>query len=124
MWQARFKFYDKFGHPASQNARAAAQQLDFWSRFLMRFNLWALLFSPIYFFIKGMWRKGLTLLALNIAAALGLSAAGWPNQWANLVAGAIGLVTANWAYYLHVTQRSVSWNPFEGSALSPGGERL
>lgn len=117
IWQARFKFYDKFGRPSSPEGRAALQQFPSGSRFQIKYNFWAFLFSPIYFFVKGMWRKGVSLLGVNIAIALAVAAAQWPpytQQLGNLAAGVLGMFVANWAYYLHITQRSVSWNPFEG----------
>jgi hypothetical protein len=58
--QERFAFYDAYGQPSgSTEARAAFRALPFGTRFRMNTNIWAFLFGPIYYFVKGMWRKGL-----------------------------------------------------------------
>jgi hypothetical protein len=80
-------------------------------------NIWGFLFGPIYFFVKGMWRKGLTLLLLAIGLAAIMIGAGAPDlvdRAASLVVPAMAMTTANYAYYLHVVKGSQSWNVFEG----------
>jgi hypothetical protein len=69
-------------------------------------------------FVKGMWRKGITLLVLDLVVGVvvtelnvGLSVSNAVGIGLALLAG----MTANYSYYLHVTQHSTSWNPFEGS---------
>lgn len=117
IWQYRFDFYDRYGAPSSPSGRAALAQLTLAPRLTMKVNVWGFLFAALYFFVKGMWRKGLTLLAVNITIPLVLSAAEWPaalGQLGNLVTGVTAMLTANYAYYLHVVAHSRSWNPLEG----------
>jgi hypothetical protein len=83
----------------------------------LAFNVLAFLFGPIYFAVKGMWRKGLTLVAIGVAVGVVMEVGGLPPSLSTPVAAAMGALagsTANYAYYLHVRAKSRSWNPFEG----------
>lgn len=116
-WQKRFDFFARYGQPAaSGEALAAFKQLSFWERGRLNFNILAFLFGPIYFAIKGMWRKGLTTLGVSFAVIIVLSLLPLPDgvfRFLGFGAAAIYATTANWAYFLHVTRGSTSWNPFE-----------
>lgn len=117
-WRWKFDFFQTYGLPsASPEAKAAYRNLSFMAKLRLTSNILAFLFGPIYFFVKGMWRKGLTLLGLTIAVA----AVGVTLDLSDTIARAIGfgiaalaMSTANYAYYLHVVRSSQSWNPFEG----------
>ena len=117
-WQRRFAFYDRFGVPnISQESRQAYRDLSFGDKLRLNTNIWAFLFGPFYFFVKGMWRKGLVLLVVAIALAatfLAVDAPGIVVRAASLVVPALAMTTANYAYYLHVVKGSRSWNVFEG----------
>lgn len=117
-WQRRFAFYDEYGVPnTSPESRDAYRRLPFGAKMRLNANLWAFLFGPIYFFVKGIWRKGLSLSALAITLAvivLGLGAPDFVDRAASLVVPALAMTTANYAYYLHIVRGSRSWNPFEG----------
>ena len=86
-------------------------------RFRIGSNIVAFLFGGMYFFAKGMWRKGLTMVVVTLAvqgvAAL-LDAPGQLQYLLGYAVGGVAMTTANYAYYLHVTEDSTSWNPFEG----------
>ncbi len=118
VWQERFAFFDRYGLPnASPQGRAAYRAMEILPRLRLNSNVLALLFGPLYFFVKGMWRKGLTLLgvgfvAINALLALGVS----PGlvQALGFAVSAAAMLTANYAYYLQVRHGSTSWNPFEG----------
>ncbi|MGV0794966.1 DUF2628 domain-containing protein [Mycolicibacterium sp. XJ1819] len=116
-WQQRFAFYDRYGVPNSTpESRAAYRQLPFGTKMRLTANGWAFFFGPIYFFLKGMWRKGLALLAIAVGLAvvvLGLDTPDVVVRIASLVVPAIAMTTANYAYYLHI-RGSQSWNVFEG----------
>ena len=61
--------------------------------------------------------KGLSLLAIGLAIGVLLSGVETSNgivRALSLVDPLIAMLTANYAYYLHVVHHSVSWNPFEG----------
>ena len=117
-WQKRFDFFNAYGLPNSTpESRAAYRALSFMERLKLSSNILAFLFGPIYFFVKGMWRKGLTLLGIFFVVEVVLVVLDVPDS---LVRGigfglaAIGMTTANYAYYLHVVRGSRSWNLFEG----------
>ncbi|OBJ69657.1 DUF2628 domain-containing protein [Mycobacterium sp. 1274756.6] len=118
-WRSRFEFFDRYGHQASTpEARAAYKALPFGGRLRISANILAFLFGPIYFFVKGMWRKGLSLLLAAIVVSLALSqveVSDGLNTGIGTAFAAVAMLTANYAYYLHVTKASTSWNPFEGT---------
>ncbi|MBI5734263.1 DUF2628 domain-containing protein [Mycobacterium adipatum] len=116
-WQRRFAFFDLYGLPnSSPTAKAAYRTLPFWDKVRLTSNVWALLFGFVYFYAKGMWRKGTTILGAGVGLGALLSVLHAPGFLSQVVtfgfAGAI-MTTANYAYYLHV-RGSRSWNPFEG----------
>lgn len=80
-------------------------------------NIWAFFFGFIYFLILGLWRKALTLLAINIAIFTIIGFFPVNNGVINAVGIAINIlwaITANYAYYLKETKNDQSWNPFDG----------
>ncbi|OBB81805.1 DUF2628 domain-containing protein [Mycolicibacterium peregrinum] len=117
-WRWKFDFFHTYGLPSSSpEAKAAFRNLSFMARMRLNSNILAFLFGPIYFFVKGMWRKGLTLLGITVAAAVIFTAVGVNDNVARAIGigiAALAMSTANYAYYLHVTRGSQSWNPFEG----------
>ncbi|AGM26856.1 hypothetical protein MASS_0254 [Mycobacteroides abscessus subsp. bolletii 50594] len=75
------------------------------------------LFGPIYYFVKGMWRKGLIIVAFVLAVVGVQYAVGGSDgvyQAVNLALSCVLMVTANHTYYLDRVKGSQSWNPFEG----------
>lgn len=117
MWQRRFAFFDQYGRPdGSPQARAAYRAMSFGERLRLNSNILAFIFGPFYFFAKRMWRKGFTLLIAELAA-VALKLLSVPDAIVRPVGfavSAMALLTANYAYYLHVRRGSTSWNPFEG----------
>lgn len=117
-WRWKFDFFHTYGLPsASPEAKAAYRNLSFMAKLRLTSNILAFLFGPLYFFVKGMWRKGLTLLGIAIAAGAVLTAldvSDTVGRSAGIAIGALAMSTANYAYYLHVVRGSQSWNPFEG----------
>ncbi|MBS4728476.1 DUF2628 domain-containing protein [Mycobacterium sp. SM1] len=96
---------------SSPEARQAFKALPFGARVRINSNIPAFLFGPLYFFAKGMWRKGVTLLAPVIAAAIVMVAVQVPDSIGRAVGVglAFALMTpANYGYYLHVVRRSRS----------------
>ncbi|KRQ28129.1 hypothetical protein BKG80_06785 [Mycobacteroides chelonae] len=118
VWQWRFGFYDQFGHPGSSpESETAYRALPFGARLMLSGNLLAFFFGPIYYFVKGMWRKGLTIVALTLAVIAVQYALGGSDrvyQAINLAMSGVLMVTANYAYYLDQVKGSRSWNPCEG----------
>jgi hypothetical protein len=117
-WQQRFAFFDTYGLPSSSlEAREAYKLLPFGTKVRIGSNILAFLFGPLYFFAKGMWRKGLTLLAAAITIAVVTVVIDVPDSIARAVGlgfAAAAATTANYAYYLHVVKHSRSWNLWEG----------
>ena len=136
-WAVRFAFFAAHGAPSSSAAAATAwRHLQRRAYRAVGVNVPALLFGPFYFFAKGMWRKGATLLAATLAGDLALvahlgdavgSAADHDGLLLLLVAvltpggfiGPVASFAASYAYYLKVTRDSPSWNPFEGLFRRP-----
>ncbi|MEB3050425.1 DUF2628 domain-containing protein [Mycolicibacter sp. MYC123] len=117
-WQQRFAFFDAYGlRSSSPEARDAIKALGWRARIRITSNFLAFVFFPFYFFVKGMWRKGLVWIAVVIACA----AVGIALDVSDQIARAIGIgiaggsmSTANFAYYLHAVKGSRSWNVLEG----------
>ena len=117
-WRLRFDFFDAYGLPSSSpQAKAAYRALSFGQKLRLTSNILAFFFGPFYFMVKGMWRKGLALLALALTAGavmVLLDVSQSIERGIGAAFGALAMTTANYAYYLHVVRRSESWNPFEG----------
>lgn len=123
-WRSRFDFFSRYGQPASSpESTAAFKQLSFGQRFRLGFNGPAFFFGPIYYAIKGPWRKGLSLLGIAVAISLLIGVIEiafdftFPSASFSVVIGLLYSSVANWAYFLHVTRGSTSWNPFEGMPM-------
>ena len=118
VWQQRFAYYEAHGLPGSSSqAQAAFKALSFGQKIRISVNFLAFFFGPIYYFVKGMWRKGLVLL--GEAAVIGVLVAfnGADNIFSRVLIflyAASVMSTANYAYYLHIAKDSQSWNPYEG----------
>ncbi|MUM15888.1 MULTISPECIES: DUF2628 domain-containing protein [unclassified Mycobacteroides] len=116
VWQRRFAFYDERLEARPVGGNRLYRALAYLSRSGMTTNAWAFFLGPIYFFVKGMWRKGITL-ALMAAGAMGVlyivhASSGWTLA-VSVVFALVYTFTANRAYYLHWVRHSESWNPFE-----------
>jgi threonine/homoserine efflux transporter RhtA len=67
--------------------------------------------------VKGMWRKGITLLAIDLVVVgvlIVVDASDSVSRAVSMGCCVAAALLANYAYYLHVTQRSTSWNVMEG----------
>jgi predicted small secreted protein len=117
-WKSRFEFFGDYGLPGSTpESKAAFRRLSFGQRIRIQNNGPAVFFGPFYFFVKGFWRKGITLLAFDLAVSVLLTVTNTADGIGRAVSFGcvfVAMQTANYAYYLHVTQHSTSWNPLEG----------
>ncbi|WP_083187769.1 DUF2628 domain-containing protein, partial [Mycobacterium timonense] len=105
--------------------REAYKALPFGARVRLTSNAMAFLFGPLYFIAKGMWRKGLTLLAVAGAVAVVTVAIDMPDSLARAIGlgfAGLAMTIANHAYYLHVAKHSQSWNFLEGFNRRPKDE--
>ena len=118
IWQTRFAFFRRFGLPrSSPQAQEAYRALGLSQRMDVSANVLAFVFGPLYFVAKGMWRKGLTLVLVEFAVLMVLGISGVSEIWLRAIGvgfSVIATITANYAYFLHRTRASTSWNPFEG----------
>ncbi|ORA60820.1 DUF2628 domain-containing protein [Mycobacteroides franklinii] len=118
IWQRRFDFFDRYGLPASSpESKAAFKAIPFGSRFRLTANFPAFFFGPIYFFVKGMWQKGLTLVGVWVVFYAVFALLNLPDsaaRGAGIGLSAATMSIANYAYYLHYVKGSQSWNLFEG----------
>lgn len=121
-WEERFAFFEKYGSPKSPEYKAAYKGLTFGKRILIGMNIWAFFFGFIYFLILGLWRKGLTLLAVNIVIVFIIGfiveALSISPSVLNALSVALNIIlwgaTANYAYYMKEKKNDQSWNPFTG----------
>lgn len=122
-WQERFAFFEQYGGPQSPAYQAAFKALPAKKRRLISMNFIAFFFGVVYFFVLGMWRKNLGLIAINLAIGFGLGLIEiafdftFPRGIEYGINGAMAAMyglSANYGYYLTRVKGSKSWNPFEG----------
>jgi hypothetical protein len=68
-WKTKFRLIEKAGGPKQKNLR----DLSFRERQLISFNILGFLFGPIYYAVKGMWKKGLAMFTIVFMAIVILS---------------------------------------------------
>jgi uncharacterized membrane protein len=111
IWANRFALIEKAGGPALPRLKG----MPFAEIWKIKFNLLAFLLGPIYYAVKGMWKKGVTLFIalsvvlgvvsvlleeafdINLDVALSVLAAGLFSRFANVT------------YYRLVKERRNSW---------------
>lgn len=100
-WKYRFNFYDQHGFPgfwrATPEYTAAFKGLNVRQRLTIQVNFIALIFSWIYLFVLGLWKKAivvllLIILSLFVGALIGVNILGL------VVAGYVGANTNKWFY--------------------------
>lgn len=108
-WQAKFALIEKAGGVKTPHIK----NLQFGERVKALFNIWAFLFGPIYYFVKGMWKKALPLLGIAIILIVVLEMIcrkfGIPETITNFVGGAIFAARANIDYYKKVKFGDDGW---------------
>lgn len=123
-WQERFSFFDTYGAPNTKEFKAAIKPLPFGKKILMSMNIWAFFFGFLFFFVVGMWKKGLVLMGISLVGffALGVAAGMLlPPAAADGIVRGLGIayamivsMSANYAYYLKQVKQQDGWNPFQG----------
>ena len=126
-WQERFAFFDQHGGPKSPDFKQAFKQLPARKRILINLNFIAFFFGPIYFFVLGLWKKNLAIIAIIVALSFSLALIftllGYEqapkafDTGMNVVFALMYGLSANYAYYLKQVKGSQGWNPFEGLRL-------
>jgi hypothetical protein len=122
-WRERFDFFETYGGPGSAEYRAGYRALPFGKKMLISSNVIAFFFGPIYFFVIGLWKKGLTFLGIWLVLVVAMVAFETTSGGVvpDIVPRSVGfgmaalyMLVANYAYYLHKAKGVQSWNPFEG----------
>lgn len=123
-----FRFFRSVRRPKSPDFKLGFKQLPARKRILINLNFIAFFFGPIYFFVLGLWKKNLAIIAiivaLSFALALIFTLLGYeqaPKAFDTGMNVAFALMyglSANYAYYLKQVKGSQGWNPFEGLRLA------
>jgi hypothetical protein len=64
-WKHKFALIEKAGGAKLPRMK----ELKFGERMNVMFNIWAFLFGPIYYAVKGMWRKAIAYTVLAVLAS-------------------------------------------------------
>lgn len=110
-WKTKFRLIEKAGGVKQPNFKALA----FGERMKIAFNILGFLFGPIYYIVKGMWKKGLALFAacfvavFVVALVLELMGLGRLANAVGYAAAAIFAVRANIDYYKKMVLGENGW---------------
>lgn len=110
-----FEFFDQHGAPGTRAYGQSLKAMPLGKRFWFMWNFPAFFFGFIYFFVKGMWKQGLTLIGMT--AVLCIVLAILPQGVAYGVSMAFSLVvaySASYQFYLLEIKGVDTWNPFKG----------
>ncbi|WP_426144011.1 DUF2628 domain-containing protein [Pseudomonas sp. DWP3-1-2] len=126
-WQERFNFFEAYGAPNDPNFKAGLKSLPgVRKKLLINLNVIAYFFGPIYFFVLGLWKKGLALigvmLAINALVILTCTLLGTDVPYAlgtglTVAYSLMYALTVNYSYYLKEVKGEQGWNPFKGMRL-------
>ncbi|MEB5742669.1 DUF2628 domain-containing protein [Klebsiella aerogenes] len=121
-WQDRFEFFELYGAPNTPEYKARIKEETSERRILFGANLIAFFFGFIYFFVLGLWKKNLVLMAIAIGVGALPEIAGIVlppglNVGISICLSMMWSITANYAYYLKEVKGLDGWNPFEGIRL-------
>jgi hypothetical protein len=115
-WNTRFSFFERFGGPNSPRYREELKKLPFRQKLIVNGNFFAFFFGPIYFFILGLWKKGLALLGIQVALIVVLMILDAPDAlYRGFGTGfsILYMLLVNYSYYLKRVKGRDGWNPFE-----------
>lgn len=108
-WQRKFALIEKAGGPKLPQSKA----LSFGERMKVVFNVWGFLVGPLYYLLKGMWKKAIVLTLIAFAIILVLELLLQAMQMSDLstyfVAPAIFGSRATIDYYKKVVRGDNGW---------------
>ena len=110
-WKNKFRLFEKAGGANLSRLR----DLSLSERIKITFNFLSFLFGPIYYVIKGMWRKGLVLfvvcagVVLTLAFGLELAGLGRLNSSLGYGVGIVFATRANIDYYKKMVLQQNGW---------------
>jgi hypothetical protein len=111
IWRIRFDLIEKAGG----RGLPMRQQLSFGEHFRMTWNIWAFLFGPFYFLVKGMWRKALVYWLLGFVPLMLIDLASPDNELGplkfdvNIAAAAWCMLRSNTDYYRKLVLKDNGW---------------
>lgn len=117
-WNKKFAIIDKcMNEDGWMPSGEKAKSLSFVERLHM-FNIWAFLFSVVYYYIKGMWAKASVLLSASFLLASLTELVGDPllTLLSNFILPAFAGALANLDYY-HKRKRNEQMWPFLPAAF-------
>jgi hypothetical protein len=110
-WKAKFFLLEKAGGVKMASIKALSTS----ERMKITFNLVAFLFGPIYYVVKGMWKKGLAIFGASLVVVLVIGffmeLAGL-SRFANALgygAAAFYAIRANVDYYKKMVLKQNGW---------------
>ena len=108
-WKRKFDLFEKAGGVKSSNLR----KLSFQERMKVGFSIWAFLFGPFFYLVKGMWKKAISLSGVSVLVIIILEMVcmvlGIPDTITNVVFPAIFASRANVDYYKKVKLGDNGW---------------
>jgi len=110
-WKHKFRLIDKAGGPKLPKLK----ELTGGERSKIGFGFLAFLFGPVYYLVKGMWKKALTLFAIGVAlvvvltVVMDLAGFGQYTKALGYAVGAIFAVRANIDYYKKMVLGDNGW---------------
>lgn len=108
-WKEKFELLEKAGGVKMPNIK----NLPFGERMKIVFNIWAFLFGPIYYLVKGIWKKAISLFGVSVLIIVILELIckeiGISGTITNFVAGAIFATRANIDYYKKIKLGDDGW---------------
>ena len=109
-WLKRFALIEKAGGAKLPNAR---KKLTAMQRLSVGFNLWGFFLGPVYYMVKGMWKRAILLTAISLIAtvilALILEKLRIKAGAVNFLAPLLFAAKANVDYYKKVVMRDNGW---------------
>lgn len=106
-WKRKFRLIEKAGGPDLPHFR----DLPFGERLSLSLNVLALLFGPVYYLIKGLWRQAVLYVVIAIALGLVLDAIGFGEFLRGVGYGfsALYAFRANISYYKKAVLGETPW---------------
>lgn len=105
-WSAVFGLIEKAGGPRL----SGFNKISFYERGTIIFNVWAFFFGPLYYVVKGMWKKAIFGLICGFLIIFGLiEIIGQDMAFTNFVIPAIFGTRANIDYYKKVVLNENGW---------------
>jgi Protein of unknown function (DUF2628) len=120
IWIDRFQFFQKFGAPNTANYKAGLKEREgFIAKARINMNFYAFLFGFIYFFVKGMWKAGFTVLGISIAVItfsflLPDNIADVLSRFTGIAISILAGRSANYTYYRQKVLNEDDFNIFKG----------